>query len=190
MAIKDEIKWNKKYKENPKLLQDRDASKKLQEIINLTSGKNALEIACGSGRNSIYLANQGFQVSALDISKVAIDRLEEKNHKNIKTQVIDLEGYKPEENSFDLIVKTNYLDRDIIFNLAKALKQKGILFIETYMDDKENNKPNSNPNFLLKKNELKTFFNKNYEILDYQEFDNKKNELYRMKKQAIVVRKL
>ena len=58
------------------------------------------------------------------------------------------------------------------------------------MHDEKNNKPNSNPDFLLKKDELKTFFDKSFELIDYEEFDNEKNELYKMKKQAIIIRKI
>ncbi len=52
---------------------------------------------------------------------------------------------------------TNFLDRKIISSLKNALKKDGILFIETYMEDKENEKLDSNPDFLLKKGELKVF---------------------------------
>ena len=53
-----------------------------------------------------------------------------------------------------------------------------------------NEKPSSNPDFLLKKDELKTFFDDAFEVLDYDEFLNEENELYRMKKQSIAIRKL
>ena len=56
MAQKDEIKWNKKYKEIPSLLQTREVSKKLMQIVQKAKGKKALDIASGAGRNSIYLA--------------------------------------------------------------------------------------------------------------------------------------
>jgi hypothetical protein len=85
---------------------------------------------------------------------------------------------------------TNFLDRNIILPLANALKKDGILFIETYMEDEENEKPNSNPDFLLKKGELKTFFDNYYKILEYDEFFNETYELYRMKIQSIIVKKL
>ncbi|MGB5917628.1 MAG: tellurium resistance protein TehB, partial [Arcobacter sp.] len=85
---------------------------------------------------------------------------------------------------------TNFLDRKLIPKLANALKKDGILFIETYMHDKINEKPPSNPDFLLQKDELKSFFDDQFEILDYDEFENEDYELYRMKKQSIEVKKL
>ncbi len=190
MAIEDKIKWDKKYQNTPELLKERRASKKLVDILDKTNGKKALEIACGSGRNSIFLAKQGFNVDALDISKVALDTLNSKVFLNISTQCIDLENYTPPENSYNLIVMTNYLNREIIPALSNALKPGGILFIETYMNHPTNTKPNSNPDFLLKAGELKSFFNNKFEILDYEEFDNEAYELYKMKKQSISVLKL
>jgi SAM-dependent methyltransferase len=186
MAIKDKIKWDKKYQQNPVLLQDRDISTKLENIINKVQVGKALDIACGVGRHSKYLAKLGFDVDAFDISQVAIEKL---NEKNISAQLIDLEGYIPTQNYYDFIIMANYLDRELIPHLATALKKGGVLFIETYMDHKDNNKPQSNPDFLLQKDELKTYFDDKYKVLEYDEFDNEAYEIYKMKKQFIAVMK-
>jgi SAM-dependent methyltransferase len=190
MSVKDREKWDTKYTNTPKLLQPREPSKKVVNFIDKLKGKKVLDVACGSGRNSIYLAHKGFEVDAIDISKVALDTLKSKNIKNIHTKLIDLDNYLPEENCYDLIIKCNYLQRDIIAKLSNALKKNGILIIETYMSHASNTKPNSNPDFLLQKDELKSFFDDNFEILQYDEFDNEPYEIYKMKKQSIVVRKI
>ncbi len=78
MAEKDKIKWNKKYKETPKLLEDREPSKKLIEALKEVNGKKVLDIACGAGKNSIYLAKQGFEIEAMDISYVALENIDKK----------------------------------------------------------------------------------------------------------------
>jgi 2-polyprenyl-3-methyl-5-hydroxy-6-metoxy-1,4-benzoquinol methylase len=190
MSIDDKIKWNNKYKNKPNLLKPREASEKLKSLIKYAKGKDVLEIACGSGRNSIYLAKNGFNITALDISDIAIETLNKQNIENIKTEVVDLENYTPKENSYDLIVKTNYLDKVLIPKLAQALKKDGILFIETYMQHEENEKKDSNPEYLLKKEELKSFFNDEFEIIDYDEFLNENYEMYKMMKQSICIKKL
>jgi len=189
MAIEDRIKWDKRYQETPSLVKERNPSKKLHKVIEKVKGNKALEIACGTGRNSLFLAENGFEVEALDISSVALSYLDSLKLPNIQTKCLDLEGYRPAEDSYDLIVKTNYLDRDIIPHLAKALKKDGILLIETYMESECNTKPSSNPNFFLKGNELKTFFEDDYEILEYDEFENESFERFRMIKQSIIVKK-
>jgi len=189
MGIDDKIKWDKKYQNRPELLEKREPSKKLVGLVAMVKGKKALDIACGSGRNSIFLANKNFDVEAFDISCIAIDSLNSHGYKNINTKCIDLEHYIPKQDSYDLIVMTNYLDRDIIRSLLNSLKKDGILFVETYMDHPSNTKPNSNSDFLLKSNELKEFIDKEkFSIIDYDEFDNESYEIYRMKKQSIIVK--
>lgn len=189
MGLNDKIKWNKKYQNTPELLKQRKPSQKLVDIIHMVNGKRALDVACGTGRNSIFLSNKNFEVDAFDISEIAINYLQSNGCKNIHTKCIDLKDYTPKEDNYDLIVMTNYLDRDIIPSLLNALRSDGILFIETYMDHPSNTKPNLNPNFLLNPNELKKFVDiEKYTILDYEEFDNESYELYRMKKQAIVIK--
>ncbi|WP_171012971.1 methyltransferase domain-containing protein [Arcobacter arenosus] len=189
MAQKDKEKWDKKYNETPRLMKDRTPSPKVVEAIQYTRGKKALEIACGTGRNSIFLAENRFEVEAFDISEVAINHLKKQNIKNLTAIQKDLENFDIEKNSFDLIVQTNYLDRKIFPNLKEALKKDGIIVIETYMNHKENEKPPSNPLFLLKENELKEIFS-DFEIIKYDEYFNEKHELYKMRKQAIIAKKL
>ncbi len=189
MAQKDKEKWDKKYNETPRLMKDRTPSPKVVEAIKYTRGKKALEIACGTGRNSIFLAENGFEVEAFDISEVAINHLKKQNIKNLTAIQKDLENFNIEKNSFDLIVQTNYLDRKIFPNLKEALKKDGIIVIETYMNHEENEKPPSNPLFLLNENELKEIFS-DFEIIKYDEYFNEKHELYKMRKQAIIAKKL
>ena len=195
MSQKDQLKWNKKYTDNPRLLESREASIIVQRFSGLVSGKKALDVACGTGRNTLYLAQNGFEVDALDISAVALQELSQHMKKVtdlsfIHTQLVDLDQYNPPLSHYNLIINIHFLDRSLISKLGKALKKDGILIIETYMQDTENEKPSSNPDFLLKKGELPRYFNADYEILGYEEFWNDNNELYRMKKQAIVVKRV
>jgi len=190
MAIEDQIKWDTKYNETPKLLEKREVGLKLKEAIKYSTVGIALDIACGAGKNSIYLAENDFEVESLDISKVALDVLKDYNYKNITTILTDLDGFIPSENKYNLIVMTNFLDRDMIPRLVNGLTSGGILFIETYMVHISNTKKSSNLNYLLKEGELKTFFDENYKILDYSEFDNEPYELYKMRKQSITIQKI
>ncbi|WP_373072297.1 methyltransferase domain-containing protein [Sulfurimonas sp.] len=189
MSLKDKEKWDKKYLNTPKLLEKRKPSQKLIEFSKYFSGKDALDFACGNGRNALYLAKLGFNVDALDISEIALENLDANNIESINTKQIDLENFQPTKK-YDLIIKSNYLDREAIKNLSAALNSNGIIIIETYMDHPSNTKPSSNPDFLLKAEELKSFFTDGFEVLEYDEFENEVQELYRMRKQSIVVRKL
>lgn len=189
MALKDKIKWEKKYQEKPNLLTQREPSEKLVSIINKIQGRKALDVACGSGKHSIYLAKNDFKVEAIDIAQEALDNLNKKAFPNITTTCLDLDDFTPTKQ-YDIIIKTNFLDRTLIPKLKNALTVNGVLFIETYMEDEHNEKKDSNPNYLLKKEELKTFSDTNYEIILYEEFDNETYEMYRMRKQAIAIKRM
>ena len=101
----------------------------------------------------------------------------------------DLETFVPKEKTYDLAVMANYLDRALIARTIPALKKDALFIVETYMEHPENEKKDSNPDFLLQPEELKKLFSKDFELLAYEEFWNESYELYRMRKQGIVVRK-
>ena len=77
--IEDKIRWNEKYKNDSFPNEPSDLVKK---FYTLSRGKKALDIAAGLGRNSIFLAQKGFYVDAIDISDVAVEKLK-KLHPNI-----------------------------------------------------------------------------------------------------------
>jgi SAM-dependent methyltransferase len=190
MSHDDKLKWDNKYSSEKKLLELRPHSQKLETIITLTKGHKALDVACGSGRNSIFLAKNDFFVDACDISRVALNQIDTYDIKNITTKELDLDNFNPESLDYDLIIMTNFLDRDLINKISKVMKKNSIFFIETFMDHEKNEKKHSNPDFLLKKDELKSMFLNDFEIIDYDEYENESYELFKMMKQSIIVRKI
>ncbi len=190
MSDQDRLKWNRKYKEKPALLEIRPPSTMIQRFHTHTRGKKALDLACGTGRHSLFLAEHGFHVDAVDISEHALETL--KAHKkafDIHCIETDLDAFLPEKDKYDLAVMTNYLDRALIERTAQALKGGALFIIETYMIHPENEKENANPDFLLQPEELKHLFADTFTLLAYEEFWNEPHELYRMRKQAIAVEK-
>ncbi len=70
------------------------------------AGLKALDVACGEGRNALYLAGLGFQTSAFDISESGIQKLNTVAHERglaIDTSVCDMRTYEF-PHQFDLIV--------------------------------------------------------------------------------------
>ncbi|WP_345986930.1 methyltransferase domain-containing protein [Sulfurimonas sp. HSL1-2] len=190
MAQKDKEKWDKKYTEMEGLLERRPPSELVSKHAAEAPGARALDLACGGGRHSLYLADRGFTVDAVDISTVALAALREKaDLGHINLIEADLDTFVPDAGAYDMIVKTNFLDRDLIGRAKAALRPGGIMVVETYMADEGNEKPDSNPDFLLQKEELKSLFGEGFTVLEYKEFWNEPYEKYRMKKQAIAVRK-
>ncbi len=164
MSKYDKSKWDEKYK-------NFDISLKplalVKEYAKKADGKTALDIACGMGRHSRYLANEGFFVDALDISIVALNTL--KNIKNIYPKEVDFDSYELEKNRYDLIVCTYFLERLLFPQIDDALKSGGILLMETFVGDKSNECIPSNKKFLLKSYELRNYFEKSCDILFYEE---------------------
>jgi len=165
MSLTDKEKWNKKYQNNP--IPDRPV-KLVTDNAKLSNGTKALDIACGMGRNSIYLASLGFNVDALDISSVAIDTL--KNLDRIHAKEVDFDIYRLNENSYNLIVCTFFLKRELFPQIIKALKKDGILIYETFVYHPDNEFTPSNRSFLLEEGELKASFFKDLEILYINEY--------------------
>ena len=165
MSIEDKERWDKKYKNN---LIPTKVVQIVEEYAKLAKGNKALDIACGMGRNTKFLATIGFEVDALDISPVAIENLQ--NIPNIHAIEVDFDTYRLKENSYDLIVCTYFLKRELFPHIYKALKENGIFIFETFMHHADNTKVPSNKSFLLNKGELEATFDKNYEIMHLREF--------------------
>ncbi len=74
------IAWDAFYhtrsKPAPFIQQNELPDESLMEIIESLHPRKALELGCGEGRNAIYMAQQGLEVTALDLSPVAIDHAE------------------------------------------------------------------------------------------------------------------
>ena len=189
MSQRDKEKWDKKYHDKPDLLDARPPSKFVRDYHDKCEGKQALDLACGSGRHTLFLSDKGFLVDAVDISSVALEKLAKKADDSVNIIEEDLDTFVPKRNHYDIIVMTNFLDRDLIARCYDALKDGGVFIIETYMEDDENEKKDSNSDFLLQEDELVMMFYNGFKRLAYDEFWNEEYEKYRMKKQAIAVQK-
>jgi SAM-dependent methyltransferase len=88
------------------LLWSRDPNRFLvAEVADLAPGR-ALDLACGEGRNAIWLAELGWQVTGVDYSEVAIAKARERaanERLDIEFTLADLLDYEPEPNAFDLV---------------------------------------------------------------------------------------
>jgi len=131
----------------------------------------ALDIACGQGRNSLYLAERGFEVVAMDISAVALDEARKRaelKRLRIDWRQTDLEAVRLDEAAYDLIVNFKYLQRSLIPHIKRAIKSGGHVVFETYLiDQKEHGHP-KNPDYLLRHNELLEHF-RDFRVLYYRE---------------------
>lgn len=178
--ISDKQRWNEKYVSGFPM--PCDTSDILKENLHLAKRGRALDIACGMGRNTHYLADMGFVVDAVDLSDYALSKVKESE--NINKIETDLDTYQLQMDSYELIVKINYLERNLFPQIIQALKKDGLFIYETFVEregDGEGYHPSSNPAFLLKRNELPEVFSA-LEIISYVERDttNLRNEKVRV----------
>lgn len=127
----DETRWNRRYSSGKKYpTEPHDA---VVAYHSLAKKGNALDIAAGNGRNSCFLAENGFHVDAVDISSVGLKLIHQKNS-TINTIHADLDEYRITKNRYDLIININFLDRRLFPRIKTGLKDSGLLIFQTFMD--------------------------------------------------------
>jgi len=184
MAIEDKERWDEKHSKN---MMPQTPIKLVSDYVKLATGKQALDIACGNGRHSKYLASLGFEVDALDISSVAIEQLQGIPH--IHAMEVDFDTYTLEKNKYDLIVCTYFLERKLFPQMIEALKSNGIILMETFLHDEGNERTPSNPAFRLNEGELEAYFDHEMEILHIPEFWDTDYQGFKTMKTSMVARK-
>jgi len=184
MADEDKQRWDKKYLNNPIMKSEPIDLVKYYHV--LAHRGVALDIACGMGRHSKFLAQNEFMVDALDISAVALDAFSHLD--NINTRDVDLENFELASNIYDLVVCTYYLDRKLFPSILRAMKEEGILIYETFVYHPNNSKVPSNREFLLEQEELKNAFSE-LEIVYYEEWWDELGEGDQALKASLVAKK-
>jgi len=144
----------------------------LVENIDLLPKGRVLDIAMGDGRNTIYLANLGFEAEGVDISQENIDKAQAfagEKGVTIKAHAVDLEKDPYIQSAaYDVIICFRYLQRSLVPYIKNGLKDGGIIVYETYtIDQLQFGKP-KNPDFLLKHNELLNLF-RDFHCIRYHE---------------------
>ena len=78
----EHIEWNDRYRDGDLPWDTGRPSSELQRVIsqNTIQPCRALELGCGTGTNSVWLAQQGFEVTGVDLAPLAVERAEERAH--------------------------------------------------------------------------------------------------------------
>jgi tellurite methyltransferase len=150
-----------------------EANPFLRKHIGLLPKGKALDIATGEGKNAVFLAQHGFDVEAVDISKIGLrkaQKLAKVKGVKIKTFLADLDHYPIEKEGYDLITDFYFLDRRLIPRIKKGLRKGGRVVFETYLTEQSalGLEGPRNPKYLLQPNELLELF-KSFRILFYRE---------------------
>lgn len=162
----DKTRWNQKHQQVPMPV---EPSEIVVKYVKPTGTKKALDIACGIGRNTHYLADIGYEVDAVDLSDYALAQINASDRIHIVE--FDLTDYTINHNAYDLIININFLERKLFPSMLQGLKDDGILIFETFITAHDEGYHNpSNPDFLLQPQELLNVFLP-LEVLLYDERD-------------------
>ena len=113
----DSADWDRRYAGHELVWSSEPNRFLVQEAESLTPAR-ALDLACGEGRNAVWLAERGWQVTGIDFSAVGIEKarqLEDARGVHVEWVIADLLDYRPETQGFDLV---------IVFYLQVAVKQR------------------------------------------------------------------
>lgn len=134
------IRWNERFSMESYLFGEKPNNYLAEKTPHLRKGK-ALSIADGEGRNSVWLASQGFEVDAFDFSPVAIEKakkLARKHQVNVNFHCSDWQSFDWKANHYDTIAGIFFQFADpearteLFQKLNFALKPGGTLIIQGY----------------------------------------------------------
>jgi len=154
-------------------------NKRIEELIGMlpVSGR-ILDLGCGAGGNSIFLAEKGFNVTCVDKDDEVISAIKQ-NYPSINAINKSILDFDFPENEYDLVLVLNilhFLDfenvKQIISKILKSLKENGLIYIQAFSV--------SNPckkfAHLFTKEDMSELFSQNT-ILESEEFSTKDNHL-------------
>jgi SAM-dependent methyltransferase len=132
----DSEAWNRRYADRELVWTSEPNRFLVAEAAGLEPGR-ALDLACGEGRNAVWLAERGWQVSGVDFSEVGVEKaraLASARGVQAEWVVADLLDYTPEPQAFDLVLVV-YLQvpaaerRPIVRMAAGAVAPGGVFLL-------------------------------------------------------------
>lgn len=138
----DRTYWNERYTREGAQLQ-LEPGAFVVDIVSGFPGGTALDLACGRGRNAVWLAKQGYDVTAIDVSSVAVahaERHADEAGVEVAFGVADLTAWDPEGRTWDLVL-LSYLQlpeasrRRVHAMAATAVAEGGCLLLIAHHRD-------------------------------------------------------
>ncbi len=159
MSNADILKWDTKYRSSEAIVSIEPEQELLEYASILPQSGQALDLACGLGKNALFLAQRGFNVTAIDGSDQGLGKLRDSARAHglthlIKTRQADLDQYSLDEAHFDLVLVVRYLNRDLFSGIVAALKPGGALIYKTFNRNILKQRPGFNPAYTIETIEL------------------------------------
>lgn len=157
---------------------------KPSQILNLIwksflSNSNILDLGCGQGDDSLFLAKNNFSVTAIDSSDVAIHQIKTKKDEfglnNLKLICGDIQDFNVEKDRYQVIICRNilnFLGKDeainTIKNLQNNIQKEGYIIVEVFTKNDPSFLSDNKFTSYFEEQELLSIFS-NYKIIYYLE---------------------
>ena len=110
----------------------------LQQDGVLPDSGRALDVACGRGRNSLFLASQGLRVDALDVSAVAIAQaanvaISQQLRVNWQCSDVLKFSHRQPQNAYALVIMFRFVAPQLLPRLLQSLTPGGVLVLEEHL---------------------------------------------------------
>ncbi len=131
----------------------------------------ALDVPSGSGRNALYMAENGFDVDAVDISGSALKIVSESARERgleIRTHETDLDEGSPPGPPYQLLVSCFFLNRNIIPRMKEWVADDGFVVFEQHMVTPLEVQGPASSQWRVQPNELLQLFS-DFRVVHYEE---------------------
>ena len=154
--------WDERYRDEEAVPERGPADFLVGHRSLLPPAGRALDVAMGTGRNTLYLASLGYEVTGIDVSGVAVERCrEEAERRGLRIEAVqaDLGSYRLPSEAYDVIIDFYYLQRELAPALVAALRPGGVLVFESFTTEQRRfGWGPQQEEFLLRPGELRTLF--------------------------------
>ena len=143
----------------------------LTEVVRDRKPGRALDVGMGQGRNALYLAAQGWQVTGIDIADEGIRQAEEVARREgltIEALVADADAWDWGTEKWDLIALIYMGGRQWIDHVRRSLRPGGLLVIEFFLDDSVKGTGIGS----FKRDELPALFADGFKVIRYEEVED------------------
>ncbi|MGZ3686806.1 MAG: class I SAM-dependent methyltransferase [Bdellovibrionota bacterium] len=164
--------WNSIHSQNGYIF-GKEADGFLKENVGRLPLGTALVLPMEQGRNAVFLAKKGFNVTGIDFSDAALTKARHLAKENgvVVTGINgDLNEYNVEPEKWDVIAAMDFYRPRLIAQIKRGLKHGGVVVTENYTTEQMKNEkgPKMRRDYLLKPGELRALFS-DFEILVYRE---------------------
>ncbi|MBZ6496095.1 class I SAM-dependent methyltransferase [Natrinema longum] len=128
-------RWNERY-EGPTAEFPDDPVPELEGRLSTLPDGRALDVATGTGRNAVFLAEHGYEVDAVDVSDVALERARDRAaDRSVDVNWIraDVADFDPGCQRYDLITVSFFAALEWLPDLKDALAPGGVLLSEHHL---------------------------------------------------------